>query len=404
MYVNILTYRVALLDKQGGAERYAGRVEMSAVYLDCNATTPIDSRVHQEVVRFMTLEFGNAGSRTHEYGLRAKRAVQIAREQVASVVRANPEEVVFTSGATESNNLAILGISPHGERTKRKHIVSTQIEHKAVLEPLAALAARGFEITLVPPNSSGWVDPHEVRKSLREDTVLVSVMHVNNETGVIQPIVEIAELLASHPAYFHVDAAQGFGKEVEALRNPRVDLISISGHKIFAPKGIGALIARRRGFESAPLTPLHWGGGQERGLRPGTLPVPLVVGFGLAADLALREVNQRRKACYKYRERALEALNPLRPVLNGDPRRTLPHVLNLSFPGLDSEAVMVALKDVVAISNGSACTSQSYEPSHVLKAMGLEDDAIRGAVRISWCHLTEGPNWEEVGRTIARIR
>ena len=279
---------------------------MSAVYLDCNATTPIDPRVHEEVVRFMTQEFGNAGSRTHEYGLRAKRAVQIAREQVASVVRANPEEVVFTSGATESNNLAILGIAHHGERTNRKHIVSSQIEHKAVLEPLDALAERGFEITLIPPSPGGWIDPDDVRKSLREDTLLVSVMHVNNETGVIQPIVEIAELLASHTAYFHVNSAQGFGKEIEVLRTARIDLISTSGHKIFAPKGIGALIARRRGFESPPLTPLQWGGGQERGLRPGTLPVPLVVGLGLAADLALREVGERRRACSRYRERMLE--------------------------------------------------------------------------------------------------
>ncbi len=373
------------------------------VYLDCNATTPLDPRVKDIVLKYLTVEFGNAGSRTHEFGTNAKQAVQKARDQVAHVVKAKRDEVIFTSGATESNNLSILGLARHGEEQGCKHIVSTMIEHKAVLEPLEELARRGFEVTLLPPTNGGWVDPVAVRKALRRDTLLVSIMHANNETGVIQPISEITELLADHSAFLHVDAAQGFGKDVEALQDQRIDLISVSGHKIFGPKGIGALIARRRGFSRPPLTPLLFGGGQERGLRPGTLPVPLIVGLGLAAELALQEASQRSDACISYRKRALEALASLEPSFHGDLERTLPHTLNLSFPGLDSEALMLALKDVIAVSNGSACTSQSYEPSHVLKTMGLADSDIQGAVRLSWCYMTEDPDWREVTQIIQQL-
>jgi cysteine desulfurase len=373
------------------------------VYLDCNSTTPVDPRVQQEVLRYMSVEFGNAGSRTHEFGARAKRAVQHARRQVAEVVKAEPDEVVFTSGATESNNLAILGLGRHGEETNRKHIVSSQIEHKAVLEPLQAMAERGFEVTLVPPTAGGWVDPDQVKRSIRPDTLLVSVMHVNNETGVVQPIVEIAAALEDHSAFLHVDAAQGFGKDVLSLQNPRIDLVSVSGHKIFGPKGIGALILRRRAFKSPPIAPLLFGGGQERGLRPGTAPVPLIVGLGLAAELAIREAKKRALACERYRHEVLQALLPLRPVINGDQDRVLPHVLNLSFRGLDSEAVMVALKDFIAISNGSACTSQSYQPSHVLEAMGAEPEILRAAIRLSWSHITPLPDWNEVAKIIKSL-
>lgn len=374
------------------------------VYLDCNATTPVEPKVQEEVLRYMAIDFGNSGSRTHDYGARAKRAVEQARDQVAAVVKAKRDEVIFTSGATESNNLVILGLAPHGEKMGRRHIVSTQIEHKAVLEPLEALAGRGFEITLVSPNKGGWVDATRIREAVRDDTILVSVMQANNETGVIQPISEIAEMLNDHPAYFHVDAAQGFGKEIKPLQSRRIDFISVSGHKVYAPKGIGAMVARRRGFDRPPLAPLFFGGGQERGLRPGTLPVPLVVGLGLAAELALQRASDRAAYCRVFRATLLEALKPLEPVINGDPERALPHVLNISFPGVDSEALMVALKDCIAISNGSACTSQSYQPSHVLKAMGLPEQVIKGAVRISWCHMTEAPNWKEVVGIINEFR
>ncbi|GIX46909.1 MAG: hypothetical protein KatS3mg131_1120 [Candidatus Tectimicrobiota bacterium] len=205
-------------------------------------------------------------------------------------------------------------------------------------------------------------------------------------------------------AYFHVDAAQGFGKDIETLQHPRIDLISISGHKIYGPKGIGALIVRRRGFRRPPLTPLLYGGGQERGLRPGTLPVPLIVGLGVAAELALREARHRAKICQAFRERTLAALAPLDPIINGDSRRTLPHVVNLAFPGIDAEAVMVAVKDYIAISNGSACTSHNYEPSHVLKAMRLPDIIIQSALRLSWCHMTPDPDWDAVVNIIRKLR
>lgn len=365
-------------------------------YLDCNATTPLEPRVQQVVWKYLVEDFGNAGSRTHEFGNRAKQVVQKAREQVASVVRCKTEEVIFTSGATESDNLALLGLAHYGTEMGRKHIISSSMEHKAVLEPLEELASRGFDITLLKPTSGGWVDPVEVQKALRPDTLLVSLMHVNNETGVIQPIDQVARILDGHEAYFHVDAAQSFGKEIQPLRDPRIELISISGHKIFAPKGVGALVTRRRGFRSLPLRPLMYGGGQERGLRPGTVPVHLVAGLGEAAAIAASEFESRREACLNFRHGLMKALEPLNPAINGDPDRIVSSTLNVSIPGVSSEAAMVALKGLLAISNGSACTSQSYTPSHVLKSMGLSDDRIREALRISWCHLTEPVDWAPI--------
>jgi cysteine desulfurase len=375
-----------------------------SVYLDCNATTPIEPAVQAAVLRFMAEEFGNSGSRTHEYGNRAKVAVQNARDQVAKAIGADREEVVFTSGATESNNLAILGLAAVGERSGRRHIISTQLEHKAVLEPLESLRQRGFEVTLIQSEPGGYVDPDRIRKALRADTLLVSVMQVNNETGVAQPISEIAAGLIDHPAYLHVDAAQGFGKSNEPLRSRRIDLISLTAHKIYGPKGVGALIARRRMFERPPLTPLMFGGGQERGLRPGTLPVPLIVGLGLAAELGAKDAATRRKACEAYRTCVLKGLAPLEPDINGDQERVLPNTVSLSVPGLDSEAFMLATKGLIAVSNGSACTSQSYQPSHVLEAMGLEADRVKSTVRLSWCHLTPPVNWAEVVAAVGRVR
>jgi cysteine desulfurase len=353
-------------------------------YMDYNATAPVDPRVADEVLRFMSYEFGNAGSRTHTYGQIAKERVNRARDEIAAVVAAKPDEVIFTSGATESDNLAILGLAAHGEATGKRHIISTQIEHKAVLEPLEILAARGFEVELLAPSAGGWVSPHAVKEALRPDTLLVSVMAVNNETGVIQPIHEIADALANHEAFFHVDGAQAFGKLIDLLRQPRVDLLSISGHKIGGPKGVGALVARRRGYKRPPLEPLMHGGGQERGLRPGTLPVALIAGLGLASTLALNESAQNAERGAAIKDELLAALMPLGAELNGDPERTVATTLNVSIPGVDSEAAIVALKDVVALSNGSACTSQSYEPSHVLVAAGLPRDRIEGALRLSW--------------------
>ncbi len=373
------------------------------VYLDCNATTPIDPAVEAVFLRFVREDFGNAGSRTHQYGTRAKQAVQRARDQVASIVRCQREEVVFTSGATESNNLAILGLKTYAEKLSRKHIIATAIEHKAVLEPVEHLIQNGFTVTLLKPEGDGTVSATAVTEALRADTILVSVMHVNNETGVIQPIGEIAKALERHEAFFHVDAAQGFGKRLTDLQDPRIDLISISGHKIYAPKGIGALITRRRGYERPPLVPLTFGGGQERGLRPGTLPVALIAALGQAAALAERDVDKRNRYCGSIKKEALSAFAEVAGVSNGDSVKTLSNTLNITVPGLDSEAAMLALKDIAALSNGSACTSQNYTASHVLRAMGLSEEAVKGALRFSWCHLTPKVDWCGIVKALKNI-
>jgi cysteine desulfurase len=371
-------------------------------YLDCNATTPIEEEVLQAMIHYCRTEYGNAGSRTHSYGATASSAVKRAREQVAAVVDASWEEVIFTSGATESNNLAILGLADEARRLGRKHIISSEIEHKAVLEPLEELASRGFEVTLISPRADGTIDAGSVRSALRPDTFLVSIMHVNNETGVVQALETIGQALGDHPATFHTDAAQGFGKELAGLRCSRIDLISVSGHKIFGPKGIGALIARTSA-RRLRLKPLMFGGGQERGVRPGTMPVHLAVGLGVAAELAIRDYASRRRTCEVFREGLLTALAPLNPTIHGDPAQVMPHVLNVRFDELDSEAVMLSLKDVVAISNGSACTSSNPQPSHVLKAMGLSDAQAHAATRWSWCHMTTQPDWRAVSEGIKQL-
>jgi len=370
------------------------------IYLDCNATTPLEDSVREALLHYLTEDYGNEGSRTHEYGSRAKQAVQKARDQVGTVAGAKRDEVLFTSGATESNNLAILGLAEEGEKRGKRHIITTRIEHKAVLEPIELLEKRGFEVTYIQVGPSGRVEPEAVKDSLREDTLLVSIMQANNETGVVQPILEIAEELKDHEAYFHTDAAQGYGKEFASLKHPRVDLISISGHKIYAPKGIGALIARRRGYRKVPLRPLTVGGGQERGLRPGTLSVPLIAALGQAAELAVNDHEKREQRCREIRKAALAHLQPLNIQLTGDQEQVLPHVLNFSVGDIDSEALIVSLKDLIAISNGSACTSTSYSASHVLIAMGMNEDQANACVRISWCHLTPDVDWEAIAERI----
>jgi len=373
------------------------------VYLDCNATTPIEPRVKDIVLQFLEEDFGNAGSRTHEFGNQASKAVISARNQVAKVVQANPDEVIFTSGATESNNIAILGLASYGISANKKHIVSTKIEHKAVLEPLHHLARSGFEVTLISPTPEGWIDPEEVARALRPDTLLLSVMHVNNETGVIQPIADIADAISRHPVIFHCDAAQGFGKELEQLLNSRIDLISISAHKIFGPKGVGSLVSRKRGNQRLPLEAVTYGGGQERGLRPGTLPVHLIAGLGLAAEIAVRENEMRKKKCLDFKMRLLKELDSFDLRFYGDDHRTLFNCKNLSIAGIDSEAVMIAVKDLIAISNGSACTSMSHKPSHVLRAMGISGDESETATRWSWCHMTEEPDWGEISNRLTAL-
>lgn len=377
---------------------------MPPVYLDNNATTPLDPEVRGALFRAFDDEFGNAGSRTHEFGSRAKQAVQRARAEVAEVVAADPSEVIFTSGATEANNLAILGLAGAATAQTRRHIVTSPIEHKAVLEPIDALRSRGFEITFLPVNEAGQVVAASLEAALRPDTLMVSIMQANNETGVLQPVAEIADQLVDHPAYFHIDAAQGFGKSVDDLRHARIDLISASAHKLYGPKGVGALIARRRGYDRPPIAPLGFGGGQERGLRAGTLPVPLIVAFGEAARLAMAHHQHRRDRCLAIREKALAAFAGLDVRVLGAGAPVLPHVLNIAFEGVDSEALMLSLKDLVAVSNGSACTSSSYEPSHVLAAMGLPDTVIASAVRLSWSHLTPDVPWDEIADRVSALQ
>lgn len=366
------------------------------VYLDCNATTPLEPRVQSVIQRYMEEEYGNAASPVHQYGEGARMAVETGRTQVARVVGARRDEVIFTSGATEANNLAVLGLADYGLATGRRHLVTTALEHKSVLEPMEYLASRGFSLTILPADSSGRVSAQNAAAALRPDTLLVSVMQVNNETGIRQPVEEIATVLEGHDAFFHVDAAQGFGKELVSLQHPRIDMISASAHKIFGPKGVGALIARRRGGSFPPLQPLQFGGGQEQGLRPGTLAVPLIAGFGTAASMAVRHEQQRHSACEAFRRQVFAGLQGLTYHINGDPQYCLPHTLNISLPGVPTMEAVRVVKEHIAISSGSACTAHTAEPSHVLHAMGLSEKRVATAVRLAWCHLTPPVDWPSV--------
>jgi len=353
------------------------------LYLDYSSTTPVKNEVFELMKRLFIDDFGNSGSRTHLHGSKAKEEVGKAREIISSLFECEPLEVIFTSGATESNNIAILGLQKYGKSEKKTHIITSAIEHKAVLEPIQYLEKNGFEVTYIKPNKRGRIEAHQVTEVLKESTLLVSIMHVNNETGIIQPIEEIADELKNHKAFFHVDASQSFGKLNQPLKNKRIDMISISGHKIYGPKGIGTLITRDRDYKRLPLQPIIHGGGQERGLRPGTLPVPLVAGLGLAAKL-ISEDKSWWNDCKKIKDEAVKSFNQLNISINGDQEFCMPHILNISFKEYDSEALIVMIKNDLSVSNGSACTSSSYEPSHVLKAMGLEDDVIKSAIRLSW--------------------
>ncbi len=357
------------------------------VYLDCNATTPVLKEVADLVYKMMVEEYGNSGSRTHEFGVEAKRTVETARVQVANVVNADKNEVIFTSGATESNNIAILGLMEHAIKTNKKHIITSRIEHKAILEPVEFLEKKEFDITYLNVDESGLIDVVELKNALRPDTLLVSIMHINNEIGCIQPLEQVCKILQEHDAYLHIDAAQSFGRYSLSLKNTRIDLISASGHKVYAPKGIGALITRKRGFQRPPLKPLMFGGGQERKLRPGTLATPLIAGFGLACEYATKKEGSWIEHALSIKQKLVIALDEVDALYNGS--NTSPYVLNFSIPGINSEAAMVILKGVVAVSNGSACTSNNYERSHVLTAMGFDEARIDGAIRMSWCHMTE---------------
>jgi cysteine desulfurase len=353
------------------------------IYLDYSATTPVDPEV-MEVVRFyMMEEFGNAGSRTHEYGARAKKAVENAREVLATELGVRPGDVIFTSGATEANNLAILGLEAEGRRTGRMHLISSQIEHKAVLEPLAELERRGFEVTLLPPERNGIVSAEALKEALRPNTLLVSLMHVNNEIGSIQDIEGYSAVLADHPAYFHMDAAQSFARMT--VRFNRVDIVSASGHKIGAPKGIGLLAMRRRKWAAPPLTALMFGGGQERGLRPGTLAVPLIAGLATATSRTRAFVASQHESLSELRTHIVRVACSAGLSLIIPSQFVAPWIIPLASPSEDSEALILRLKATIAASNGAACTSSAYERSHVLNAIAPH---LPGFLRVSLNHRT----------------
>ena len=378
---------------------------MTAAYFDWAATTQVEQRVAEIALNYMVNDFGNSGSRTHAIGTTARSATEVARKQVADVVGADVDDVIFTSGATEADNLAILGLREHAIKRGLNHIITSSAEHKAVLEPIQHLEAQGFRVTYLKPNEDGLISAQDVSNSLSEKTFLVSVMQVNNETGILQPINEIGRCLEKHSAYFHVDAAQGFGKSLEDLLDKRIDLISASGHKLYAPKGVGALIMRKRnGRERVPLEPLMFGGGQEKKIRPGTLPVALIAAFGLACELAQTENNERAKKCREIEELVINFVLNAGGEINGSRANSIPNILNASFPGIDSEAFILATKEVIAISNGSACTSSSYEKSHVLQAMGLAEKRLDSAIRFSWSHFADLPDFDELLAALQSVR
>lgn len=357
-----------------------------SVYLDYNATTPVDPRVLDVMIEVYRNDPGNADSRTHDFGEQARKDTENARKQVAELLGVTPEEVFFTSGSTESNNIAIQGLREYAASIGKKHIITTSIEHKSVLNTVKYMESQGFDVDYISPDLSGRVSAEDVLSQVREDTLLVSIMHVNNETGTIQPIKEIGDALAEKDVLFHVDATQSCGKLVDQIRNLYYDMLSLSAHKFRGPQGIGALILRRRNYKLPPIKNVYFGGQQEHDLRPGTTPVALVAGMGKACELAQAEYKEEAKENKAIRDEMLDLLKKegVRYELNGDPQYCIDSTLNVCFDGVSSEALMLSTKQYCAISNGSACTSKSYDPSYVLTAMGIPVDKIESSVRISW--------------------
>jgi len=357
-----------------------------SIYLDYNASTPLDQRVLDVMIDVYQNKYGNADSRTHDFGETARSTVESARIQVAELLAVNKDEVFFTSGATESDNITILGLQEYAEKTAKKHIITTSIEHKAVLEPFHQLEKRGFEITYIDPDSSGRINADELLSKVRNDTLLVSVMHANNETGIIQPIDVIGEELSKTETFFHVDAAQSFGKLVDELKNTKYNFLSASAHKMYGPQGIGVLVLKKNRYKMPPVKSIMHGGSQEKGIRPGTIPTALIAGLGKACEIAAKEHG----AYYmKYQDNKKYILDTLKSsgvdyCINGDLEYAMPNTMNVSFNGVNSEALMLATRQFCAVSNGSACNSSSYKPSYVLSAMGLNLERIESAIRISW--------------------
>lgn len=370
------------------------------IYLDYSATTPVDARVAEKMSRCLTIDgnFGNPASRSHIFGWRAEEAVENARAQVASLIHADPREIVWTSGATESNNLALKGVV-HFYKSKGKHIITSKIEHKAVLDTCRELERQGYEVTYLDPGKDGLITAQQVADAIRDDTVMASIMHVNNEIGVINDIAAIGEVCRGRGVLLHVDAAQSAGKIPIDLETMKVDLMSFSAHKIYGPKGIGALYVRRK--PRVRLEAQMHGGGHERGMRSGTLPTHQIVGMGEAFHIAQQEMALESARILKLRNKLLDGFKDMEQVfVNGSLEQRVPGNLNISFNFVEGESLMMALKDI-AVSSGSACTSASLEPSYVLRAIGLEDELAHSSLRFSIGRFTTE---EDIDYTISHVR
>ncbi|MFI4940148.1 MAG: IscS subfamily cysteine desulfurase [Burkholderiales bacterium] len=368
------------------------------IYLDYSATTPIDPRVVDKMIPYLREQFGNPASRSHQFGWTAEKAVEEAREQVAALVNADPREIIWTSGATEGNNLALKGAAQF-YKTKGKHIVTVKTEHKAVLDTVRELERQGFEATYLQPQDNGLITIEQVAEAIRPDTILVSVMLVNNEIGVIQPIDEIGELCRSKGIIFHCDAAQATGKVHIDLEKTKVDLMTFTAHKTYGPKGVGALYVRRK--PRVRIEPQMHGGGHERGLRSGTLPTHQIVGMGEAFRIAREEMDGEIIRIKGLRDRLAKGLQEMEEVyINGDLEHRVPHNLNVSFNYVEGESLIMAIKDL-AVSSGSACTSASLEPSYVLRALGRSDELAHSSIRFTFGRFTTE---EEIDFTIDLIK
>jgi len=350
------------------------------IYLDYSATTPVDPRVAQKMIPYLTEQFGNPASRSHAFGWDAERAVEEAREHVAALLNADPKEIIWTSGATEGNNLAIKGAA-NFYKGKGRHLITVKTEHKAVLDTVRELERQGFEATYLDPEPNGLLDLDKFKAAIRPDTILVSVMMVNNEIGVIQPIAEIGEICRSKGIIFHCDAVQAAGKIPVDLQKLKVDLLTVTAHKVYGPKGIGALYVRRK--PRVRIEPQIHGGGHERGLRSGTLPTHQIVGMGEAFRIAKLEMAAESERIRALRDRLLNGLKDMEEVyVNGDLEHRIPGNLNISFNFVEGESLIMAIKDV-AVSSGSACTSASLEPSYVLRALGRSDELAHSSIRFT---------------------
>ena len=369
------------------------------IYLDYSATTPCDARVADKMIPYLTEHFGNPASRSHSFGWTAEKAVETAREQVAALVNADAKEIVWTSGATESNNLAIKGAAHFYAASKGKHIITISTEHKAVIDPVRELERQGFEATFIDPEPNGLVDLEKFKAALRPDTVLASVMFVNNEIGVIQDIAALGALCRANGTIFHVDAAQATGKVEIDLEQLPVDLMSFSAHKTYGPKGIGALYVRRK--PRVRLEAQMHGGGHERGFRSGTLPTHQIVGMGEAYRIAKEEMALENARIRRLRDKLWAGLSEIEEVyLNGDLKQRVPHNLNVSFNFVEGESLIMAVKDI-AVSSGSACTSASLEPSYVLRALGRSDELAHSSIRFSIGRYTTE---QDIDYTVALLK